>query len=332
VDFSAWEEMADVPDAAPDEGTPVAETEAPAPEMVADTAEEQAQDGRPRDEHGRFVSTKDEPVVEAEQQEAERLLAGKYKTVEELERAYQSAESRLGQSGSELGELRQAVQELRAQLQPQEPQYNPETLQEWFDQNPHQVGTVASNAAQQVLEGNQGAQDLLDAALVAWGDLDPVGAKRFERQFIAAQVRAEQTQMTSAEAQATRAWNDAAQQFAQDHPDMNQFAPKMMELADQSPAMVRLLQDPNPGTRLEALDYLYTKAKAAVGDTLQAAKVQVDAEAAQAVDQAIQDATVASATTTNPQDPNKRPEDILEERMRRAMPFAFDGGWSFGNE
>jgi hypothetical protein len=60
---------------------------------------------------------------EGNQQQEEQLILGKFKSQEDLARAYQEAQSRLGQMGNELGQLRQ-------QVQPQQPQQQQEPQQE----------------------------------------------------------------------------------------------------------------------------------------------------------------------------------------------------------
>jgi hypothetical protein len=70
-----------------------------------------------RDEHGRFAKAEPEPAAEqpaepeaealpdavaepTAAEEAERLLAGNFKTVDDLERAYEVLRSRFGQQGN----------------------------------------------------------------------------------------------------------------------------------------------------------------------------------------------------------------------------------------
>jgi hypothetical protein len=87
---------------------------------------------------------------EGNQQQEEQLILGKFKSQEDLARAYQEAQSRLGQMGNELGQLRQQVQ-LQQPQQQQEPQqeeaewteedwqnYDNQFMQE-FAQNPGQT-------------------------------------------------------------------------------------------------------------------------------------------------------------------------------------------------
>lgn len=321
--------MAEVPDAAPDEGTPAAETEAPA--VAADTAEPQEETAeqradRERDERGRFVSTKP-PEGETPEEAVERLYAGKYRTPEELEAAHQELQSVLGRQGQELGDLRSLIEERTRP--PQQPAPAADSLQEQLYENPHQIIPVLQQAHQAALSGDANAATVRDVALATLRELNGAEAEKYSRWVVQTELAAQQQQVSLAETQRQTTWNQAAEAFAQTHPDINQLAPQMAELVERSPHIVGLLQSQDPSVRLEVLDYLYTKAKAAAGDTLSTVRETVTAQTVEETDRAIADAAVASATTTNPQDPNPTAEQQIQERMRKAIPFSFGDEWSF---
>ena len=322
--------MAAVPDTAPEEGTPVAETEAPAVE--ADTADTQeTTDERPRNPDGTFAPKQqvvEEPETAAETQE--RLLAGKYRSADELERAHQELQSKLGEMGNELGQYRQWYEQQQGQQQPQQVP-SPDALQEQLYENPHAIIPTIQQYHAAALRGDENAAYVRDTALATLRELSAVEAERYSRWVTATELQAQQEQQSHARTQQTQQWDQAAATFAQTHPDLNEFAPAMQELAQQSPAIVGLLGAQDPSVRLEVLDYLYTKAKASQADTLNAVREQVNAQTVEETDRAIQDAAVASSATTNPQNPNPTAEQALQERLRKAMPFAFGDEWTFSS-
>src|SRR4051812_18493311 len=91
----------------------------PQPEVAAVEPDPETP-GRERDENGRFVAaTAEETPAETPAETEQRLLAGKYKSPEDLERAYQEAERRLGEQGNELGQYRAYLEQMQAAQQQQ---------------------------------------------------------------------------------------------------------------------------------------------------------------------------------------------------------------------
>lgn len=158
--------------------------------MEAETAPERA-----RDEAGRFVAAEAPEPVEEEAPEApaeaageaetpepeEVLLAGKYKTVEALEQAYQEAQRKLGETSRDVNaykQLEDEVRQLRDKIgEPAAPQYDPASLESWFAENPHLVPQAAAEAR------SKGDVQLFDAAMEAWYQLSPRQASAYERQI-----------------------------------------------------------------------------------------------------------------------------------------------------
>lgn len=97
-DTQAVEEQAPVQDTATTQQSEASESSQEAPEVTQETTTQEVE----------------ETEVSAEET-AEKLYAGKYKTVEELEKAYKNAESKIGKEASKRAELSRAVNESLAQ-------------------------------------------------------------------------------------------------------------------------------------------------------------------------------------------------------------------------
>ena len=312
-DAGFWENMGQEAPAASEEETPVESVVAEeTPAEVAETAPEEApEEGRARDDKGRFVAAEPE-VEEAPQEEtpAEQLYAGKYRSVEELERAYSEAAQKIGSQGSELSDLRKAVDELRESFEQdddhqEQPNYDPDTLQEWFENNPSQIPQVAVSAHQ------QGNIALREQALIAWEEIDPASARLYEREFLKDELRREQQQALQTQSETRNLTADVAKEFAQSHPDMDTLAPAMREIASEYPQMAQILQSNDRAAQLEYLDFLYTKARGRQADTLSTATKQVEAQQTEEADRAIAEAQVASAKTANPESPRRSMADVI---------------------
>jgi hypothetical protein len=290
--------------------------EAPAAEADT-TAEAEAETEQPRDEQGRFLPREGET---AEQQE-ERLLAGKYKTTEDLERAYTELQSLHGRSSQELGELRRAMEErLDALQQGQQPQYDYEGL---IDEDPAYAVQLAYQ---------QRDEAAFRRAWEAWEEMSPGTPTAW---WEATQAREEYRQLAQyvqqgmqpvQQMQAQTEWDQTAAEFAKQHPAADNAAvyTEMQRQAEQYPHMLTVLQTGAPEARLEVLDFLYTKAEKAArdrgSDTLATAQQQ---QAAQQRDQARAaklDAGVTTATTA----PTERPPiEAWRENFRKVL---FDTG------
>lgn len=281
-------------------------------EQLPDAAPDDAEtaDTEPAEEPALEPDADDEPEVEVEPDTP--LLAGKYKTTEELERAYLEAQTAIGRQGNELSELRGLRDEftqLRDQLQaPAAPQYDPGTLAEFFDNNPQQIPAVA----QQALDA--GDQLLYQQSLKAWSDHDPIGASDFHmRQLLAAereQLRAEIAPMREAtqKTEIASQFADAYTAQKQAHEDFDQVMSSLTQAQiDGFPrTVIAALQSGDQQTKQEVLETLYrwTKAEQA-GQLTQAA---VNAQAAQAADAhtARQDAVVATTAASSDRTPVTR--------------------------
>jgi len=210
-------------------------------------------------------------------------------------KAATEAQALLGRQGRELGELRAwAEQHLAAEAAPAQPQFDQDALDTWFFENPSRVPDVARDA---FYAGNQ---QLADAALAAWKEIDSRAASAFETEMITQRVRAEIHQEAASREQLAASWHEAAERFAQDHPDLDQLAPKMREIAPQYPGIVQVLQSGDPQSKLEVLDFLYEKARGQSADTLRATAREIAREQAEEATEAIKKAAVASSAAAVP--------------------------------
>lgn len=325
-------------EAAPEaEGTP-AEEESPAETPVAvetDTVEESAdadareeQAARARDEKGRFVSTtEEEPEEETAQEQAERLLAGKYKTPEDLERAYTELQARLGQQGSELGELRSALEERLAGIE--QTVSRPQAPSNWddlIDEDPARATMLAYQ---------QGDQYTLQRAAQAWNDVAP-GApavwaenQRLQQQMEERFAQLEQSVNPVAKEAEEAKFGRALNQFLGDKPDFDEKVPLMQEMLATDPYIREVLKSDSVEARLAALDYVYVKAGGGRqnADTLTKTAKELARTAAIAEQKASEEAAVASATTVQTEVPKKSASDLIGEEWA-SMDEPYTSGWN----
>lgn len=192
------------------------------------------------------------------------------------------AQSLIGRQGNELGELR----ELRSQL---------EQLQEYLFMQNEASGVDWEEAiaedpeAAARLAAQYQNQDAFEQALEAWAQESPVKVFTFLQE---AQATANAPQPVSLE--------EAIGAVKERHPDILNKMPSIQEEARQRPALARLLQDPDPQTRAEALEDLYVLAssRTSASETSKAAKTIILKAKAEA-DAAKSDASVVSASNTS---------------------------------
>ncbi len=288
--------------------------EAPAPE--AETAETVVEE-----------PPVDPPVEEPPAEPEPPLLAGKYKTVEELERAYTEAQTAIGRQGNELSELRTLkteFQALRDQLTQPASQYDAGTIQEFLDTNPAQIPAVAQQAL------NTGDTLTYQAAMRAWGEHDSVGAMDFHaRQVTANAVNELRAEM--APVRETTERNQTAQEFANayqskqaEHPDFDAVMNSVTEqqIAGFPKTVIQALGSGDQEVKAEVLETLYRWTKAEQAGTLtQAAAETVATQAAEAAAQRL-DATVASTTASSDRvQVVKTPQDAFHEAFENSPAF-----------
>lgn len=207
--------------------------------------------------------TPDAATPEAEAKPADQpaeLLAGKYESAEELERAYEELRTKFNERDAEIGELRGLREEF-------------ETLRGRMDAPKHDYDTLIDEdpASATQLAYQSGDAYHLQAALAAWKEQDPFGAAvwysgvRSQAEIAAITTHYEsRLSIHDASAQQTELAGAMAA-FAQANPDLEEIAPAMVAIAEESPQIMALMQSPDPKAKLEVFDFLATKARARLG-------------------------------------------------------------------
>lgn len=286
--------------------------------QTVETIAENTPEGRPRDDQGRFVSeTETEPEVTEEiaaETEA-RLLAGKFKSQEELEAAYLEQESFKGRLTNEIGELRQAFQ----QSQPQQQQYDPAAISALIEESPDVATELAYTS---------GNQPVLQAAFQSWMQEDETAAKLWAttKRLDAMQAQNEQSQAQVTQSAQAREYADAFQTFAQEHPDVEQYAEAMQDVARQHSVVAEMLQSKNPQSKLQAFEFLYTKARGRASDNLDEATKAVAREHAEQTQRVKTEGILATSTASIPEAKPSAAEQIGAEWDKQNAPF--QAGWN----
>jgi hypothetical protein len=281
-----------------DETTPEEPTAEPELEDVTPEPEAEAEpeaEGRPRDEQGGFLP-KDEPAPEP--------ILGKFKTQDDLVQAYQQLEQRMGQTSAEREELNRLRQQVEAIQQQQiQPTYDGEaleTLDTWFEENPHQIPQVAQTALQK--------QDgvLYDRAVRAWYELDPRGAGAFERRVELAQMehrlRSEQAQVNAPiqEDAQEREFASVIRELVVEHPDFDKYSQQIPSAAELAPEVVEVLQKGTREAKKRVVESLYWMARGRAADNLAGAAQEAAQQQSDEAKARKTGAVVASSQTSSP--------------------------------
>lgn len=304
------------------------EPEAPAAE------EAEAPAGRERDATGKFVAkTVDEPEAEAEAEvegdgdveetAAEKLLAGRYKTVDDLEAAHEELKRKLSEQGSELGELRALraeFEQLRSSMTTAaQPAYDRDELDDYLDTNAAALGQIVEHAR----VNNDGV--LYEAAINKWYETNPRQASAYERHFELQAIRQEQ-----AAVQQPQVLQSATATLAQRYEDFGTVLNTLRDSDD--PDALALAREvaaaPDQAGKERKLGVLYHYLRSQQTGPIR------EAVAAAAKDEAEQErrekvgATVASAATTPaPKAPLTAEQQIQKEWAD--MESTYTSGWTY---
>ena len=285
------------PTEAPDEDT--AEVEAEPGEPAAETATE-----RPRDpETGQFLPK--EP-------EEDKLLAGKYKDVEQLEQAYLEAQSLLGSLRNDQGELRSQLEQLTEAVAQRQPQ-NVQDFEALLQTDPQQAALYALTV---------GDQAAYARAKSEWNDLAP-GAPAIWEQNLQLQQRLNEMearvtglQGPVTEQQNVRVVAEVYRSLSSTIPDFEQLADQRSEVAGELASSGYDWATPalESGDRRQievALKSLTDLARArASGNLVEQARVAAETHVA-ATEQAKREAIVGSASTSMSEPAAKSPAEAL---------------------
>lgn len=290
-------------EAAPETEQP-AETDDGPDEPAAATATE-----RPRDpETGQFLPN------ETSEESAERLLAGKYKTTEQLEQAYLEAQQLLGSLRSDQGDLRSQLEQLTEVVQAQRPQ----TVQDFeslLQTDPQQAALYALTV---------GDQQAYQRAKQEWNELAPGAPALWEQNLqMQQQLRDLEAKVTGiaapvAEQQNLRFVADAYRTIQQSNPDFEQLQPIMGQIVEEMAAsgydwVTPALESGEKPKMEAALKSLTDLARARASGNLQDRARVAAQEHVAATEQAKREAIVGSASTSMSEPPDKTPGQRLAD-------------------
>lgn len=282
-------------------------------------------DVQARNDDGTFAS--EEPVVDrveeavAENTEViedleeitvgESLFAGKYKTADDLATAYKALEAKLGEQSSQIAESRKLADEMAAIREQmgtpavQTPQYDPDEVSSWFDENPTMIPQVVAEAFQ------NNDNTLYQIGLQKWHEYSPVQAMEFT---LAVREQAMKAEFDAKLAQATLPIQQQAQKAAADNavarvsaefPEMktDEFARVMQEEAQNAPWLATVVATGDPAQLEQALRSLALMAKGRLADTLLASAQKDRGTQQQANHELKKEAAVLSATSSPTREP-----------------------------
>jgi hypothetical protein len=284
------------------------------PEPASSEPQENAPEGRPRNDKGQFLPKQEdaEPAEPEPQPQAqpEPLLLGKFKTPEALAESYQHLERQFHDQQRLLAEQRQ-------QFQPQPA--------------PSQVDYMALSETDPVyaIEAANEAGDQAAVLQIAqqWKADDPysygvfVNQKRLEAQYQQQNQIIQTREQQIAADQANRVY--AA--FQQAHPDVDQYVPDMVRVAEQAPWLLQNLEHGDAATKAGVLRTLYLEAKAGTSDqTSDNLRDAVRAGARDAEAERQEAATVVSTAA----EPADRPQQSVADRIASEWDDPQDDGWN----
>ena len=263
----------------------------------------------------------------AEEESGEPLLAGKYKTVEELEKAYLEEQQLLGRQGEELGNLRQLSEqmgELAGRIPEPQPDrgYDPGSLDDYLALNPHQIPQLAQRA----LETND--QTLYPKAMAAWSEIDPMGALDFHARAVSraemAQLRAEMAPALQGmqQVQVRNDFEAAYETKAAQHDDFAQVMSAITDenIADFPKEVLAVLQTGDQASKEQVLETLYRWTKAEQAGNLTVAAGEAARQAQQDSRQARADARVATPSGSQSREPATG-VDLWREQFQNSDAF-----------
>lgn len=281
------------------------EAEGSPAEPAAATASE-----RPRDpETGQFL-----PKETAEEQ-SERLLAGKYRSTEQLEQAYLEAQSLLGSLRNDQGELRSQLEQLTEAIASQQQPRPVQDFEQLLATDPQQATLYALTV---------GDQQAYDRAKQEWNELAP-GAPALWEQNLQMQQRLNELEAKVtgiaapvAEQQNTRVVADVWRSLAQQIPDFQNLQAARSEIAGELAASgydwVTPALESGEKPKIEAaLRSLTDLARARASGNLVDQARAAAAEHVAATEQAKREAIVGSASTSMSDAPAKTPGQALAE-------------------
>lgn len=297
-----------------DDGRFIAKEEVPSEEPVAEEAlvvEEEAPAAEP-------VAEAEEVAVEEEAPAEPMYLDLDEETLELLDSKYggdiakaltslRESERVIGRQGNELGELRQLKEQLDSLQNLIMLQQQGQGI-DWEEK-------IADDPREAVLLAAQYQNtQAFEEAIEAWAAIEPIQAFTFLQQVSA---EAEQPAPTSLESEIDN--------LKGRYPDLQQRLPVIEQLAAERPALAGLLNDPDPRTRVSALEDLYHLSKSRETPDTSAAARQVILRAKAEAEQVRSDAAVVSQSNTSPPEPPAVTGDMaLQETLQEYLSLGDD--------
>lgn len=307
-----------------------AEVEEPAAVEEAPVVEDVATDERLRNPDGTFAAN--EPA--AEETPAEKLYAGKYKSADELERAYQELQSHAGRQGSEISELRQAFETRLSQIDERlatPPAPPVQITAELIESNP-------GYASQLAYEQDNGTAFAI--AFETWQEMEPfkaaawANAKTTEAQIAELSAKYEerldavQSQLGPvAKSTDAAVLNSLLTQAEAKTPGLTEFvlSDKVAQVAQEFPDEAELLLNGTPDQKARSLQKLFLIDGGRNRDTLQATTEQVGRATAIEAEKVREESFVASATTASSGVKPSRADEIAASWDEIDKPY--NDGW-----
>lgn len=209
---------------------------------------------------------------DTEQLPIQELIAGKYRTVEDLVEAHKSLERKLGEDSQEKQELRQYREwyEQQQQAQYQQPEVISDRDVSFFEQQLEKDAAAATQWAAQ--RGQQtGDWSLYQHALNEWHEEDPIAAVNFatdlrwhENQQQLVQQLAPLLQPALQQARNAQ-WNESWNSVRREAPDIDQYGQKMMDIAKQAPELLQTLTAGTPDAQQRLIHVLYHASRSETG-------------------------------------------------------------------
>jgi hypothetical protein len=232
------------------------------------------------------------------------------------------AQSLIGRQGNELGEIRQQLQQLTNAVAPQEPE------QQWVPVDDSLVSWATDigsspNFHEGALWALQHQPAIYDSIMEQAYAVDPMAAGRFEsnlraqasqqqfEQRLAPIIEPLMQQKTQGEVE--RAFVNVRNQY----PDLSELTPRMLEIGQQYPEVLAVLQSGSPDAQERVISLLYGAAKGLNVAPLQGAANQAAANAADGA--AALRTQAAVGTTTNSAPPVTADTDDPNYEWRQAF-------------
>lgn len=204
----------------------------------------------------------------------ENLILGKFRSPEDVIKAYENLEPELGRLRNEVGELRRREEQMRQYLALQQQQ----SVQQSQPQHQSQPGTLSEDALERVFERNpeqaldlaiqQGNIDFYQRAYSEWHEIDPLSADNYlvNRKLMAFQSYL-QSQLASTigpmvEHRERELFSSVCDRLnEQTGGDLARYQDRMVEIARTNPAIGAALSVDDPSSIENTVKYLYFAAK-----------------------------------------------------------------------